>query len=160
MRVVIQRVKSASVTVEGSIVSQIGSGLVCLVGIREGDRQEDADYICRKLLNLRVWPDSNNGKAWQMNVQQLNYEILFVSQFTLHASLKKNKPDYKLAMGPVEAKQFYEDFVAQVRKTYRSDLIKDGVFGAMMDVALVNDGPVTYVLDTWERGASSSDETD
>ncbi|KAK7306589.1 hypothetical protein VNO77_44538 [Canavalia gladiata] len=148
MRAMVQRVASASVEVEGRIVSEIGPGLLVLVGIHDSDSDADADYICRKVLNMRLFPNENTGKAWDHSVMQKNYQVLLVSQFTLYGFLKGNKPDFHVAMGPQRAKPFYASLLDRFRNAYNSDAIKDGVFGAMMKVNLVNDGPVTMQLDS------------
>ncbi|KAK4589775.1 hypothetical protein RGQ29_020380 [Quercus rubra] len=148
MRAVVQRVASASVEVEGRIVSEIGPGLLVLVGLHESDSDSDADYICRKVLNMRLFPNESTGKGWDHNVMQKNYEVLLVSQFTLYGILKGNKPDFHVAMPPQTAKPFYASLIERFQKSYKPDAIKDGVFGAMMQVNLVNDGPVTMQLDS------------
>ncbi|KAL3643489.1 hypothetical protein CASFOL_014304 [Castilleja foliolosa] len=154
MRAVVQRVASASIEVEGRTVSAIGPGLLVLVGIHETDVASDADYICRKVLNMRLYPNEKNGKTWDQNVMQKNYEVLLVSQFTLYGVLKGNKPDFHVAMPPDAAKPFYASVVEKFQKAYKVDAVKDGVFGAMMKVNLVNDGPVTMQLDS-SSGQSS-----
>ncbi|XP_058767940.1 uncharacterized protein LOC131641656 isoform X2 [Vicia villosa] len=148
MRAVVQRVASASVEVEGRIVSEIGPGLLVLVGIHDSDSDADADYICRKVLNMRLFTNEDSGKAWDHSVMQKNYQVLLVSQFTLYGILKGNKPDFHVAMAPQRAKPFYASVVDRFRNAYNSDAIKDGVFGAKMKVSLVNDGPVTMQLDS------------
>ncbi|KAB1668925.1 hypothetical protein ERO13_A10G029300v2 [Gossypium hirsutum] len=148
MRAVVQRVASASVEVDGRIVSEIGPGLLVLVGIHDSDTESDADYICRKVLNMRLFTNESTGKGWDQNVMQRNYGVLLVSQFTLYGILKGNKPDFHVAMPPQTAKPFYESIVDKFRKAYKPDAVKDGVFGAMMKVSLVNDGPVTMQLDS------------
>ncbi|KAK9714662.1 hypothetical protein RND81_06G110500 [Saponaria officinalis] len=148
MRAVVQRVSSASVEVDGQIVSEIGPGLLVLVGILHSDSDSDSDYICRKVLNMRLFPNEKTDKSWDQNVMQRNYEVLLVSQFTLYGILKGNKPDFHVAMPPQRAKPFYESLVDKFRKSYKSDMIKDGIFGAMMKVNLVNDGPVTMQLES------------
>ncbi|KAG8385485.1 hypothetical protein BUALT_Bualt03G0050200 [Buddleja alternifolia] len=174
MRAVVQRVASASVEVEGRTVSAIGPGLLVLVGLHETDAESDAEYICRKVLNMRLYPNEKTGKTWDQNVMQRNYEVLLgnfslyllcsrtmadelligrflfgaVSQFTLYGVLKGNKPDFHVAMPPDKAKPFYASLVEKFQKAYRMDAVKDGVFGAMMKVNLVNDGPVTMQLDS------------
>ncbi|KAI4296854.1 hypothetical protein L6164_036774 [Bauhinia variegata] len=148
MRAIVQRVTSASVEVDGRIVSEIGPGLLVLVGLHESDSDSDADYICRKVLNMRLFPNENTGKGWDQSVVQRNYQVLLVSQFTLYGFLKGNKPDFHVAMPPQKAKPFYGSLVDRFRTAYNPDAIKDGVFGAMMKVNLVNDGPVTMQLDS------------
>ncbi|KAL5575325.1 hypothetical protein UlMin_017024 [Ulmus minor] len=148
MRAVVQRVTSASVEVEGRKVSEIGPGLLVLVGLHDSDSDSDAEYICRKVLNMRLFPNETSGRGWDQNVMQRNYEVLLVSQFTLYGFLKGNKPDFHLAMPPEKAKPFYASVVDRFKISYNPDAIKDGVFGAMMKVSLVNDGPVTMQLDS------------
>ncbi|MCD7448801.1 hypothetical protein HAX54_046647 [Datura stramonium] len=148
MRALVQRVDSASVEVEGRIVSSIGRGLLVLVGLHESDVDSDADYICRKVLNMRLFPNDDTGKTWDQSVVQKNYEVLLVSQFTLYGILKGNKPDFHVAMPPEKAKPFYASLVEKFQKAYKQDAVKDGVFGAKMKVNLVNDGPVTMHLDS------------
>ncbi|EFN55419.1 hypothetical protein CHLNCDRAFT_23493, partial [Chlorella variabilis] len=135
--------------VDGQVVSSIGPGLLCLVGLRDTDGEKDADYIVRKILGLRLWPNAEGSKAWDQNVVQREYEVLCVSQFTLFGRLKgAGKPDYSKAMPPQQARQAYAAFLEQLGRAYVPGRVKDGVFGAMMDVALVNDGPVTFLLDS------------
>ncbi|XP_015874522.3 uncharacterized protein LOC107411449 isoform X1 [Ziziphus jujuba] len=148
MRAVVQRVASASVQVEGRTVSEIGPGLVVLVGLHESDSESDAEFICRKVLNMRLFPNESTGRGWDQNVMQKKYEVLLVSQFTLYGFLKGNKPDFHVAMPPQKAKPFYASLVDRFKQSYNPDTIKDGVFGAMMKVSLVNDGPVTMQLDS------------
>lgn len=149
MRLVVQRVKSASVTVEGTTVSQIGPGLLALVGLHEHDTVDDLQFCCKRLLACKLWENENGGQ-WRQSVKQKNFACLLVSQFTLYGTLsKKNQPDYKLAMKATAAEQLYSQFVEMVRTEYPADnMIRDGVFGAMMDVALVNDGPVTIIIES------------
>ncbi|KAL8108148.1 uncharacterized protein LOC141670536 isoform X1 [Apium graveolens] len=158
MRAVVQRVASASVEVEGRTVSSIGPGLLVLVGIHDSDVDSDADYICRKVLNMRLFPNDTAGKSWDRNVMQMNYEVLLVSQFTLYGILKGNKPDFHLAMSPGRAKPFYNSVVERFGKAYRTDAVKDGIFGAMMKVNLVNDGPVTMHLDSSQSSKNGNNE--
>ncbi|KAK3431280.1 hypothetical protein EUGRSUZ_E02654 [Eucalyptus grandis] len=132
MRAVVQRVASASVEVEGRTVSEIGPGLLVLVGIHDSDTDSDADYICRKVLNMRLFTNESTGRGWDQNVMQKNYGVLLVSQFTLYGILKGNKPDFHVAMPPQKAKPFYESLVERFRKAYSPDAVKDGIFGAMM----------------------------
>ncbi|KAL3519915.1 hypothetical protein ACH5RR_018064 [Cinchona calisaya] len=157
MRAVVQRVASASVEVEGRIVSSIGPGLLVLVGLHESDVDSDADYICRKVLNMRLFPNEKTGKTWDQNVMQKNLEILLVSQFTLYGILKGNKPDFHVAMPPERARPFYESVVEKFQKAYKPDVVKDGIFGAMMKVNLVNDGPVTMQLDSVQPSRNQND---
>lgn len=151
MRAVVQRVKSASVTVDGKLVSQIGPGLLCLAGLKDGDTKDDAEFISRRLLNARLWPSADGKKSWDQSVVQKGYEVLLVSQFTLFGLMKGNKPDFHIAMPPSQAQEAYSNFVGLVRSSYLADKVQDGVFGAMMEVQLVNDGPVTMAFDSEKR---------
>lgn len=148
MRAVVQRVLSAKVTVDGETISQIGPGILVLVGLLDTDSDVDAEYICRKALNMRIFANEHTGKSWDQSVMQRNYEVLLVSQFTLYGIMKGNKPDFHVAMAPQLAKPFYESLVERFRISYSRDQVKDGLFGAMMQVHLVNDGPVTVQLDS------------
>ncbi|XP_022994489.1 D-aminoacyl-tRNA deacylase isoform X2 [Cucurbita maxima] len=134
MRAVVQRVASASVEVDGRTVSEIGPGLLVLIGVHDSDTDSDAEYICRKVLNMRLFPNESTSKAWDLNVMQKNYEVLLVSQFTLYGILKGNKPDFHVAMPPQTAKPFYSSVVERFGKSYKPDAIKDGVFGAKMKI--------------------------
>jgi D-tyrosyl-tRNA(Tyr) deacylase len=161
MRAVVQRVTSAAVSVDGEQISRIGPGLLCLIGIRDGDQESDAEFVARKLLSMRLWPSEK--KAWDVNVTMHDYEILCVSQFTLYGRVKKNNksPDFSKAMGPQLAREFYSGFLDRLRQQYNNSKVKDGVFGAMMQVELVNDGPVTFIIDSENPSnsvASSLDE--
>lgn len=146
MRIVIQRVSEASVTIDKKIKSSITTGLLVLLGIEDVDTDEDIKWLCQKIVNLRIFPDENGV----MNKSVLEYEgeVLVVSQFTLHASTKKgNRPSYIRASKPDFAIPMYEKFVKQLE----SDLgktVQTGEFGADMKVALVNDGPVTIMMDS------------
>jgi len=145
MKLVIQRVSQASVTIDEKTVSQIGPGFLVLVGIHSDDTTKNFDYFIKKILNLRVFSD----KQGKMNTSILdnNYEILLVSQFTLYADCKNgNRPSFTDAMPPDKAKDLYHHFVDRLRESYIAERIKDGIFGAMMQVSLVNDGPVTIIL--------------
>jgi len=148
MRLIVQRVRSASVTVEGEVVGSIGRGMLVLVGLAVTDDPALAiEWGVRKLLNLRLWADAS-GKAWASSVLQSGLDVLLVSQFTLHAVLKGNNPDFRLAMGPEAARAMWSQFVAAMEAGHKGKCrITQGRFGAMMDVALVNDGPVTIQLD-------------
>jgi D-tyrosyl-tRNA(Tyr) deacylase len=161
MKVVIQRVKRASVTVDNTIVSQIQKGLCLLVGITNDDTSDDVTKLANKILKLRLFEDMEQtagtntewvGKPWMKSVVDIKGEILSVSQFTLYATIKKGtKPDFhKAQKGPV-AVELYTEFLDLLKKgMHDSDSVKDGQFGAMMDVDIVNDGPVTIVYDTKE----------
>ena len=146
MRLILQRVSSASVTVAGKRVAAIGDGLMVLCGITEGDTPEDAKWCAAKLLSLRLWP-SAAGKPWAESAKSQGFEVLLVSQFTLHAILKGNKPDFHHSMAPDAAKPFFESFCSQVEQLHPGK-VQQGVFGASMAVELVNNGPVTLTLDS------------
>jgi len=144
MKAVIQRVKSASVTIEGKVYSQIQEGCLVLLGIDKSDRTENADKIAEKLVNLRIFEDEQ-GKM-SKSVKDIEGELLVVSQFTICADLKKgNRPSFDNAMSPDEAEKLYEYTVSKI-KTYGVP-VQTGVFGAHMEVNLLNNGPVTFVLE-------------
>ncbi len=146
MRAVIQRVKHASVTVNEEVIGKIGAGLLVLVGFEETDAQEDFDWIIKKLVQLRIFPDENG--VMNVSIQDCKGEILVVSQFTLHASIKKgNRPSYIRSSPPELAKNQYENFVMSLKNIYFSP-IQTGEFGADMKVELLNDGPVTICMDS------------
>ena len=149
MRLLIQRVTEASVTIEGRIHSQIGKGLLVLVGIEEADQQEDIDWLTGKLLRLRIFDDE--AGVMNLDVQQVGGDIMVVSQFTLHASTKKgNRPSYFRAAGEAISRPMYERFVQAVEQASGKS-VATGEFGADMKVALVNDGPVTIWIDSRNR---------
>ncbi|KAK5164799.1 D-tyrosyl-tRNA(Tyr) deacylase [Saxophila tyrrhenica] len=148
MKTVIQRVKSASVTVDGNLISTIGRGLLIFAAIGKDDTAKEAESMASKILKVKLWDDDAGGK-WKRNVQDIEGEVLCVSQFTLLASTKKgNKPDFHKSAPASKGKELYDTFFNQVRSLYREDRVKDGIFQAMMDVGLVNDGPVTIEIDT------------
>ena len=147
MKAVVQRVLSGSVSVEGEMVSNIGKGLVALIGIHKDDTKVEMDYIVRKLVNLRMWED-DSGRRWAKSAKDLGLEVLCVSQFTLYHVMKGNKPDFHLAMGGEQSKLFYQQFLIEMKKAYSEEKVKDGLFGANMQVELVNDGPVTLELES------------
>uniref|UniRef100_A0A3Q2NZL1 D-aminoacyl-tRNA deacylase n=1 Tax=Fundulus heteroclitus TaxID=8078 RepID=A0A3Q2NZL1_FUNHE len=126
-------------------VSSIGRGICVLLGISVDDTQRDADYIVRKILNLRLFEDEN-GRAWAKSVMERDFEVLCVSQFTLQCILKGNKPDFHSAMPAELAQPFYNSILESMRSAYKPELIKDGKFGARMQVNIQNDGPVTVEL--------------
>ncbi|XP_055714644.1 D-aminoacyl-tRNA deacylase [Phlebotomus papatasi] len=156
MKAIVQRVTSASVTVDQEVISAIGRGLCVLVGICKDDTAKDVEYIVRKLLNIRLFEDTS-GKRWSKSVLDEQLEILCVSQFTLYHRLKGNKPDFHLAMQGTEAQDLYNTFLRQLGQKYHPDKIRDGKFGAYMQVHIQNDGPVTLELDS---GASKNDKTE
>lgn len=149
MRAVIQRVKEASVTIDGRIVSAIGNGFLVFLGIELADTGEDIDWLSRKIARLRVFGDE--GGAMNNSLLDIDGEVLVVSQFTLHASTKKgNRPSFIKAARPEIAIPLYEAFITQL-KTEIGGKVQTGEFGAMMDVALINDGPVTISIDSKTR---------
>ncbi|CAH0386657.1 unnamed protein product [Bemisia tabaci] len=155
MRAVVQRVKGASVKVDGELISSVGPGLCVLVGIHKSDTKKDIDWLVNKLLTLKLFGDEG-GKRWSKNVVDSGHEILCVSQFTLYYSLKGTKLDFHNAMPATQSQPFYEDFLSSLRTAYLPDRIKDGKFGAMMDVSLINDGPVTIQLDSPTQPTATS----
>lgn len=149
MRFVIQRASEASVTIEGTIYSSIQKGFLVLVGIEETDTKEDADWLCSKLISMRVFSDADD--KMNLSLQDINGEILLVSQFTLFASTKKgNRPSFIRSAKPDVAIPLYEYCIAQLSSLLGKP-IKTGQFGADMKVALVNDGPVTILVDSKNR---------
>jgi D-tyrosyl-tRNA(Tyr) deacylase len=146
MRIVIQRVKEASVTINGSLHSQIGAGLMVLVGVENGDTEADCDWLVAKTAALRIFADEN--EVMNRSVQDVDGEVLAVSQFTLTASTKKgNRPSYIRAAHHELAVPMYERYCEKLAQTLGKD-VKRGVFGADMQVALINDGPVTIIIDS------------
>jgi D-tyrosyl-tRNA(Tyr) deacylase len=149
VKVVIQRVSSASVTIDGKIVADIQKGLLVLIGIEDADAQEDIDWLCQKIANLRIFGDAN--EVMNLSIKDINGDVIVVSQFTLHALTKKgNRPSYIKASKPEIAIPLYDNFV----KSLEIDLgkkIQTGIFGADMKVAMVNDGPVTILIDSKNR---------
>ncbi len=146
MRAVIQRVSKASVTIDGVLFSKIGQGLLVLAGIEDADTTEDIEWLSSKIVNLRIFNDENG--VMNVSVKEIDREILIVSQFTLQASTKKgNRPSYSKASKPEIAIPLYEKMIKQL-STDLGKTIQTGEFGADMKVELVNDGPVTIVMDT------------
>lgn len=146
MRLVIQRVSSASVKVDESLVSEIGNGLLVLAGIENADSAEDIDWLVKKVCQLRIFGDPEG--VMNLSVQDISGEMIVVSQFTLHASTKKgNRPSYIRAARPETAVPLYEQLVSKFSKMLGKP-IGTGIFGAHMEVSLVNDGPVTIILDS------------
>ena len=146
MKAVLQRVSSASVTISEKIVAQIDNGLLVLVGIEDADSQEDIYWLCQKIVNLRIFGDEN--EVMNLSVKDIQGDIIVVSQFTLHANTKKgNRPSYIKASKPEIAIPLYENFVQQMELELGKK-IQTGKFGADMKVALVNDGPVTIIIDS------------
>lgn len=149
MRVVLQRVSKASVKINREIVSEIGKGLLILVGIEDEDTQEDIEWQAAKITQLRIFDDENG--VMNLSVKDIDGEILIVSQFTLHASTKKgNRPSYIRASKPDFAIPMYEKFILKTEELL-GKRAGTGRFGAMMDVSLINDGPVTIIIDSKQR---------
>ena len=149
MKTVIQRVAYASVTIENQIVAKINSGLLILIGIEDQDNQEDTNWLVSKIVNLRIFDDENN--VMNLSVKDTDGEIIVVSQFTLQASTKKgNRPSYIKASKPEIAIPIYENFIQKLQLEFGKK-IQTGIFGADMKVMLVNDGPVTIVIDSKNR---------
>ncbi|AYN06203.1 D-aminoacyl-tRNA deacylase [Flavobacterium sp. 140616W15] len=149
MRVVLQRVSSASVVVDDNKVADIQNGLLVFVGIEDADTQEDIDWLAGKIIKIRIFNDEND--VMNCSVQDINGEIIVVSQFTLHAGTKKgNRPSYIKASKPDIAIPLYENFVATLKKEFGSK-IQTGIFGADMKISLLNDGPVTIIIDSKNR---------
>lgn len=146
MKAVIQRVSKASVTINGTIKSSIGSGLLILLGIEDADTQEDINWLSSKIVNLRIFNDAEG--VMNISVKEIGGDIILVSQFTLHASTKKgNRPSYIKAAKPDFAIPMYEKMIAQLQNDLGKP-IQTGIFGADMKVQLMNDGPVTIVIDS------------
>lgn len=150
MRAVIQRVSEASVKIEGAQHNAIGKGLLVLLGIEAADNQEDINWLVNKIAGLRIFGDDEG--VMNLSVEDVNGELLIISQFTLHANTKKgNRPSYINAAHPDIAIPIYEDFIKLI-SLRTGKQAKSGVFGADMKVALVNDGPVTIIIDTKNKG--------
>lgn len=146
MRVVIQRVKKASVTIDGRICGSIEKGILILLGIEESDNTQDIEWLSGKISRLRIFPDEND--VMNKNIIEANGNVLIVSQFTLHASTKKgNRPSYIRAARPETAIPLYEAFIKQIANDCGLSP-QCGEFGAMMDILLINDGPVTIIIDS------------
>jgi D-tyrosyl-tRNA(Tyr) deacylase len=146
MRVVIQRVKSATVEIRNKLHSSVGQGLLVFLGIENDDGEEDINWLCKKIIQLRIFDDKDG--VMNLSVADINGEILVISQFTLHAKTKKgNRPSYIKAAIPDVAIPLYEKFLEKLG-FYLVKEIKTGEFGALMQVSLVNDGPVTIIIDT------------
>jgi len=149
MRILIQRVKNAKVKVEGITMAEIKSGLLLLVGIRKDDDIEDIERICKKVINLRIFEDEH-GKM-NLNIKQVNGKILSVPQFTLYADvIKGNRPGFESSAEPDMAKEYWRKFNVLLRQN--GIAVEEGVFGAHMEVELINDGPVTIWLDSKQKG--------
>lgn len=146
MKAVIQRVSNSSVTIENKIVAEIQKGLLILIGIEEADSQEDIVWLTSKIANLRIFGDEND--VMNLSLKDIDGDVIVVSQFTLHALTKKgNRPSYIKAAKPDIAIPLYENFVAQMELEIGKK-VQTGQFGADMKVSLINDGPVTIIIDT------------
>ena len=149
MKIVLQRVSSASVTIDNKIVADIQKGLLVLVGIEDLDNQEDINWLTAKIANIRIFGDEND--VMNLSVKDIDGDIIVVSQFTLHAATKKgNRPSYIKASKPEIAIPLYESFVLQLEKELGKK-VQTGIFGADMKVLLLNDGPVTILIDSKNR---------
>jgi len=149
LKAVIQRVSEASVTVDGTIVGAIKLGLLVFVGIEDADTEEDIQWLAQKIVKMRIFNDANG--VMNSSVLEVDGEVLIISQFTLHASTKKgNRPSYIRASKPEFAQPMYEKFTNQVAFELQKN-VQTGVFGADMKVALLNDGPVTILMDTQNK---------
>ena len=145
MRAVVQRVRRASVAVDGSVTGRIGKGLLVFLGVGESDLEPDIEYMANKISGLRIFPD-NEGKM-NRSVLDDNLEILVISQFTLYGTVKKGfRPSFTEAANPLKGEDFYLKFCERLQKTGLK--LEKGSFGAMMDVELLNDGPVTILIDS------------
>ena len=149
MRVVIQRVKNASVRVDEQVVGAIDHGLLLLLGITQEDSIEDIEWLCRKIVQMRIFGDENN--LMNKSLLDIDGEVLVISQFTLHASTKKgNRPSFIAAARPEQAIPLYEQFISVIQD-YVPKKVQTGIFGADMKVNLLNDGPVTITMDSKNR---------
>ncbi len=149
MRVVIQKVKKASVAVEGKIISSIEKGLLVLLGIEDADKEEDIDWLVKKVVQLRIFNDENG--VMNLSVRDVGGDVIVVSQFTLFANTKKgNRPSYIRSSKPDFAIPMYEKFIEKTEGEIGKKA-GTGIFGAMMDVSLVNDGPVTIIIDSKQK---------
>jgi len=146
MKLVVQRVKHASVKVDNEIKGQIGQGFLVLLGIKKGDTKKDLEYCAKKLVGLRVFKD--NEDKMNLSIQDIDGEFLIISQFTLYGDTKKgNRPSFVMAEDPIIANNMYEEFLEEVRKM-SGKKVEKGVFGADMKVELLNDGPVTILIES------------
>lgn len=149
MKVVIQRVSKASVTISGQVKAKIAKGLLILLGIEEEDDKSDIQWLVPKIISLRIFNDAD--EKMNLSVSDIEGDILVVSQFTLHASTKKgNRPSFIKAARPDKANQLYQEFVKNLSDLYKREIFT-GSFGADMKVELINDGPVTIIIDTKQK---------
>ncbi|KAL8763084.1 MAG: hypothetical protein Q9184_001044 [Pyrenodesmia sp. 2 TL-2023] len=158
MKAILQRVASASVTVDTQLISSIGRGVLVFAAVAPDDTTKEVESMAAKVLKMKMWPDDAGG-TWKRSVQDIEGEVLCVSQFTLLASTKKgSKPDFHGAAGGETARELYDHFVLKVQELYEKDKVKNGVFQAMMQVNLQNDGPVTLEIQTNRAKASEKDQ--
>ena len=149
MRIVIQRVSEASVTIDGEMISKIDKGMMILLGIEDADTEDDIEWLCNKVTKLRIFSDEND--AMNLDINQIEGSFLVVSQFTLHAMTKKgNRPSFIRAARPEKAIPLYEKFLERLA-SISGRPVQCGQFGADMDVALINDGPVTIIIDSQNK---------
>ena len=147
MRALIQRVRRCSVSIEGKVHSSIGPGMLILLGVKQGDQATDAEYLADRCAALRIFEDPQ-GKM-NLSVQDVGGSVMVVSQFTLYGDTRKgNRPSYSEAAAPAEAEELYEHFARRMRLSLGDERIATGMFRAMMDVELVNDGPVTVMVES------------
>ena len=150
MRTVIQRVRNAQITIDHTIQKSIGRGLLVLLGIEKEDTQDDVEWLSSKIAQLRIFGDDND--KMNLSVQDIEGEIMVVSQFTLHASTKKgNRPSWIKAADPEHAEPIYQEFVKELQSYLQNKEVVTGEFGAHMDIELLNDGPVTIIIDSKNR---------
>jgi len=148
MKIVLQRVREARVVVEGQVVGNIQRGLCLLVGVEKGDKEIEADYLARKVVELRIFPDAN--QKMNLSLKEIDGDILAISQFTLTASLKKGRrPSFEQAESPERAAELFNYFLQKLKE--QQVKVETGIFQAMMDVYLINEGPVTFILDSKEK---------
>mgnify|MGYP001560255375 CR=1 FL=1 len=143
MKLVVQRVKLASVKVNNKVIAKIGNGLLVFVGFKKDDLEKNLDWFAEKIIKLRIFSD--NEDKMNLSVKDVNGEILLVSQFTLYGDATQNRPSFTESMDFENAEKFYEKFVEMVKLKYAK--VQSGVFGAMMEVELINDGPVTIIVE-------------
>jgi len=149
MRIVVQRVSEASVRIDNEIKGEINQGYMILLGIEHEDMQEDADWLIKKIIGMRIFSDAEN--KMNLSIKEVNGEFLIISQFTLHASTKKgNRPSYIKSARPEQAIPLYEYFLEELKKNSQLK-VSSGKFGADMKVQLINDGPVTIIVDSKNR---------
>ena len=144
MKIVLQRVKQAKVTVDNKVTGEINRGMLILLGVHKDDSEQQADFLVNKCIELRIFPDDEH--KMNLSLQDVNGEALIVSQFTLYGNCKKGRrPSYTDAAPPEKGERLYEYFIEKMRE--QSIAVQTGIFGAMMDVELINDGPVTIILE-------------